>query len=80
MDDHYDPDPLPADVQAYLHICPQVTITQTDHGCAVKMQREIGGHKFEASQYVYVVHDLDQLEALVDALRACIACQIEQIL
>lgn len=73
--------PLPDDVQAYLHIVPQVTITQTVHGCLVKMIRQIGGHEFQAEVAMGAhIYNLDQLEAIVNQLRAHIARQIEKIL
>lgn len=77
MDDHYDQEPLPADVQAYLHIVKQVTVIDTDHGCMITMKREIAGQTFiaTASQGQHLT-GLDHLLAIVETLKLNIAHQV----
>lgn len=68
---------LDAGVQAYLHMVPQVTLFETDHGCVVKLTREIAGHTFKAESYTFQPPQcLDELEAMVSTLRANIAHQV----
>lgn len=64
-------------VQAYLHMVPQVTLFETDHGCMLKLTREIAGHTFQAESYTFQPPQcLDELEAMVNVLRSNIAHQV----